>query len=130
MRSTPIPCDEHFRIAQYPSALYSDAVPLARLGFLTQGVLCLFFLVGAVRAIRARNIQRHVELMLRVSALVFGAVVLRLLMALAMQLGLIFDPAYAVVAWLSWALPLAMVEVWPAYKNWHSNRFGPTLHQA
>jgi hypothetical protein len=116
--------------ASVPSALYSDAVPLARLGFLTQGVLCLLFLVGAELAIRARNIQRHAQLMLWVSALVFGAVVLRLLMALAMQFGLIFDAAYGVVAWLSWALPLATVLLWPTYKNWRANRFAPTLHQA
>ena len=116
--------------ASIPSALYSDAVPLARLGFFTQGVLCLLFLAGAVRAIRARNIQRHAELMLRVSALVLGAVVLRLFMALSMQCGLTFDPAYAVAAWLSWVLPLGTVWLWPTYENWRSNRFVSMLRQA
>ena len=116
--------------ASVPSVLYSEAVPLARVSFLTQGILCLIFLVGAVRAIRARNIQRHAQLMLRVSALVFGAVMLRILMALAMQFGLPFEPTYAAVAWLSWALPLAMVSLWPSYKSWSSKRFIPALHQA
>jgi hypothetical protein len=106
--------------ASLPSALYSEAVALARLGFLTQGILCLVFLVGAVRAIRARNIERHAELMLRVSALVFGAVFLRILMALAMQLRLPFDPAYAAVAWFSWVVPLAMVLRWRRGKRWRS----------
>jgi hypothetical protein len=86
-------------------------VPLARLGFLTQGVLCLAFLAGAVWAIRARDIERHARFMLQVGAIVFGAVVLRLMMALAAVLELPFDAAYAATAWLCWALPLAIVSI-------------------
>jgi len=40
-------------IASLPSALASEASPLARLGFLTQGVLCLAILLQAIRAIRS-----------------------------------------------------------------------------
>ena len=100
-----------------PSALQSEAVPVARLGFLTQGVLCLVFLVGGISAIRARNPQRHAQLMLRVSALVSGAIVLRILMAVAMSLGWPFNPTYAALAWLSWSLPLAIVWLWPMFRS-------------
>jgi hypothetical protein len=95
--------------ASLPTALQSDAAPLARLGFFTQGALCLVFLGGAVRAIRERDKGRHVQLMLGVCALVFGAVVLRVMMALAMKCGLPFEPTYSAVAWLSWGIPLALV---------------------
>src|SRR5258708_39763666 len=96
-----------------PSALQSEAVPVARLGFLTQGVLCLVFLGGGVRAIRMRDRHRHTRLMMPVGALVSGAVVLRILMAVAMSLGRPFHPTYAALAWLSWSLPLAVVLFWP-----------------
>lgn len=96
-----------------PSAFHSEAGPVARLGFLTQGVLCLVFLIDGVRAIWMRNRQRHAQMMMRVSALVFGAIVLRALMAVAMSLGWPFDATYAALAWLSWCLPLALVMLWP-----------------
>ena len=105
-----------------PSALQSEATPVARLGFLTQGVLCLVFLVDGVRAIRARDPRRHAQLMLRVSALVFGAIVLRILMAGAMNLGWPFNPTYAALAWLSWSLPLAIVLLWPRHARHSTSR--------
>jgi uncharacterized membrane protein len=52
-------------VAALPAGLQSEAVLLARLGFLTQGVLCVAFLAGAVRAIRSRNIARHARFMLQ-----------------------------------------------------------------
>ena len=100
-----------------PTALQSEAVPMARAGFLAQAILCLLFVIGAVKAIRAHDVQRHAQLMMRVSALVFGAVVLRIMMAVAMSFGLPFDPTYAVVAWLSWLLPLIGVLIWPRCNN-------------
>jgi uncharacterized membrane protein len=96
-----------------PVALRSEALPLARAGFFIQGSLCLVFLIEGVKAIRERDIERHAQLMLRVSALVFGAVVLRIMMAATMSLGLPFDPTYATVAWLSWMVPLMIVSLWP-----------------
>jgi hypothetical protein len=96
-----------------PSALQSEAVPLARLGFFTQGLLCLVFVVGGVGAIRRRDARCHAQLMVWLSAVVSGVIVLRALMAVAMSLGWPFDPTYAALAWLSWLLPLAIVMLWP-----------------
>jgi uncharacterized membrane protein len=106
-----------------PVALRSEALPLARAGFVAQGVLCLVFLLEAIKAARARNIQLHAQLMLRVSALVFGAVILRIMMAVAMSFGLSFDPTYALVAWLSWALPLIFVSLRPGRHDLRRNLF-------
>jgi len=99
-------------IASLPSSLASEASPLARLGFFTQGVLCLAFLLQAIRAIRMGKVERHARLMLCIGAIMFGAVLLRLMMALAVRLQLPFEAAYAIIAWLSWALPLTGVCVW------------------
>lgn len=96
-----------------PCALLSESAPVARLGFLAQGVLCLVFVVGGVRAIEAREVRRHAQMMARLGALVFGVIVLRVALAMAASLGWPFDPTYAVLAWLSWALPLAIVVLWP-----------------
>lgn len=109
-------------VTSLPSALESEAVPVARLGFLAQGVLCLVFLVGGVRAIWRRDFQRHAQLMMRMGALVSGAVVLRALMAVAMTLGWPFNSTYAALAWLSWGLPLAMVMHWPQVRHTVRNR--------
>jgi uncharacterized membrane protein YozB (DUF420 family) len=99
--------------ASLPSALASEAPLLARLGFLTQGVLCLVFLLSAVVAIRAGRASQHARLMLSVGALIFGAVLLRTMMLLTARLELPFEASYSAVAWLSWALPLAAVWLWP-----------------
>lgn len=96
-----------------PSALLSEAGPVARLGFFTQGALCLVFLVGGVRAIWMHDRQRHVRMMMRVSALVLGAIVLRALLAAATSLGWPFEATYTALAWLSWCLPLTLVMLWP-----------------
>jgi uncharacterized membrane protein len=96
-----------------PSALLSESTPVARLGFFVQGVLCLVFLVGGVKAIRAREVRRHAQMMARLSALVFGVIVLRVALAMAASLGWPFEPTYAALAWLSWAVPLAIVVLWP-----------------
>jgi hypothetical protein len=103
--------------ASLPAALQSAAVPLARAGFFAQGVLCLGFLIQAVRAIRAGGVQRHAQLMVAVSALVYGAVLLRAMMATAVSLGLPFDASYAVLAWGSWGLPLTGVALWSRLRN-------------
>jgi uncharacterized membrane protein len=110
-----------------PVALGSESPPFVRAGFFTQGALCLLFLLEGVKAVRARNVQRHAKLMLRVAALVSGAVVLRLMMAVAMKAGLPFDETYAATAWLSWTIPLVVVSLWP----WrHALRRGFPRHYA
>jgi uncharacterized membrane protein len=104
-------------LTSLPTALQSGALPLARIGFLTQGMLCLAFLAAAVRAIRMGDIAQHARLMLQMSAMIFGAVILRIMMALATRCGLPFDTAYVAIAWLSWLLPLGTVSAWPRLRS-------------
>jgi uncharacterized membrane protein len=103
--------------ASLPAAIQSEAVPLARFGFLAQGLLCLALLAAAIRAIRVGNTSLHARLMLQMSATIFGAVLLRVMMALATRTGLPFDAAYGAVAWLSWLLPFAIVSAWPRFRR-------------
>ena len=98
--------------AALPSAIASEAVWVAKLGFLAQGGLCLTLLILALVAIRRGKRARHAQWMQQAAATAFGAVVLRLLLVLAVLLELPFDAAYAVIAWVSWMLPLAAVHVW------------------
>lgn len=58
------------------------------------------------------------------SATIFGAILLRVMMALATHTGLPFDAAYGAVAWLSWLLPFAIVSAWPRFRNhpWAGHR--------
>jgi hypothetical protein len=97
--------------ASLPSALMSEALPFARLGFLVQGVLSLAFLVRALNAIVSGNVERHTRFMLRVSALLLGVILLRLMVLIANEWRATFDISYAIIAWTSWIAPLAMVEV-------------------
>lgn len=98
--------------ASIPGALASLASPATKLGFLTQAVLCLVFLILALRAIRRGNVLVHAQMMMRVSALVFGVVLLRLMTFMVARSDLPFDKAYAAIAWVAWFVPLAGVYFW------------------
>jgi uncharacterized membrane protein YozB (DUF420 family) len=67
--------------AGLPSAVMSNALPLARLGFLAQSALFLALLAQAIAAISKRRVDDHQRAMLRVSAILFSVVVLRLAVA-------------------------------------------------
>jgi hypothetical protein len=97
--------------AALPSALASEALPAARLGFLTQGFLTLFFLIAGFRAIRRGDRENHARFMLCVAAVMSGVVLLRILIYCVLRLELEFDPAYAAIAWLSWGIPLTAMLV-------------------
>jgi hypothetical protein len=96
--------------AGLPSAVVSSALPLARLGFLAQGVLCLVLLAQAIAAISKRRVDDHQRAMLRVSAILFGVVVLRFAVVMLSGTEIRFDIAYAIIAWLSWLAPLVIVQ--------------------
>ena len=62
-------------------------------------------------AIRRRQIARHREWMTRSYAFIFTGVIFRLGLFLLPALGLSFDTAYVVSAWISWPINLAVAEV-------------------
>jgi uncharacterized membrane protein len=104
-------------LAALPTALASEALPLARLGFFVQGILCLMYLAIGYRAARRGNASAHRLSMMSVAALVAGVVLLRIMLAGVALVPLPFDTTYAVLAWLSWTAPLSAVWLWHMYRD-------------
>ena len=98
--------------ASLPCALMSAALPAARAGFMTQGLLSLVLLIQAVQAIWRGQMLRHQRAMLRVVSLLSGVILLRLMVSVVADWPAHFDVAYAVIAWISWLIPLGAAELW------------------
>jgi hypothetical protein len=92
-----------------PVAVMSHSPPLARAGFLAQGLVWLYLLGTAFVAIRRRDVRRHAHLMLAMVAVTTGAVWFRVITGTAIVLHLPFDPVYALAAWSGWLAPLSVV---------------------
>ena len=82
----------------------------ARLGFACLAALWLYTGFRAYRAIRARDVAAHCRWMVRNFALTFAAVTLRLWMPASIVLGIPFENAYPVIAWLCWIPNLVLAE--------------------
>lgn len=89
----------------------------AALGFATLGLLWIGFTGVAVQAARQRKFSRHRAFMLRATALSFGAVTLRLIMAPMMAQGWTVLETYDVTAWACWVPNLILVELWLARQS-------------
>jgi Predicted membrane protein (DUF2306) len=89
-------------------ALASEATAMARAGLFAQGLVCLALLAAAFAAIRSGDVSRHARLMIAMSAVVSGAIWLRLVMAGIVASGAPFDAAYGIAAWACWLVPLAL----------------------
>lgn len=98
-------------VTALPVAVASDASWPARLGFCVQALVWIVLVLAGVRAIRAGDRGRHMRLMLAVAAVASAALWLRLASWATVQLGLPFETAYALAAWLSWLLPLGAVGI-------------------
>ena len=85
--------------------------PLTGLAFALLAVGTLGSTAMAFVAIRRRQIARHQVWMTRSYAFIFTGVSFRLGLMLLPPLGLSFDTAYAVSAWIAWPINLAVAEV-------------------
>lgn len=83
----------------------------AAAGFATLGTLWLGFAALGLAAARRGDTPAHRRFMLRATALTFGAVTLRLMMAPLMAAGWSVDETYQVTAWGCWLPGLALTEV-------------------
>lgn len=102
--------------ASLPSALASDAEPLARAGFFTQGLLAMSCLLAGLWAGR-RRFELHRAAMASLAAIVCGAIVLRLMLYTVVSLRLPFEASYTAIAWASWLLPLAILWLSPLMRR-------------
>ena len=85
--------------------------PLAGLAFALLALGTLASTAMAFVAIRRRQIARHKVWMTRSYAFIFTGVSFRLWVFLLSVLGLSFDTAYVVGAWIAWPINLAVAEV-------------------
>ncbi|MFN8607059.1 MAG: DUF2306 domain-containing protein [Vulcanimicrobiota bacterium] len=83
----------------------------AQIGFSIMAVLWLASAAAAYRAARGRRFRQHERYMVRNYALTFGAVLVRLYLALAMRAGLSFEAVYPFISWLSWVPTLLVAEL-------------------
>lgn len=90
------------------AALGTTHGPVAASGLGLLGVLWVVATVAAVRAAMRRDVETHRRWAIRSFALAFAAVTLRLYLPTAGLLGVSYDAAYPVIAWLCW-LPNLLV---------------------
>jgi len=98
--------------AALPVALFSVATWPARLGFVAQAVVWLTLLILGLYNARIHNHKRHAWLMAGMVALTVSPVLLRILVQVVIAYRMHFAPAYAVIAWISWILPLTVTWLW------------------
>lgn len=98
--------------AALPLAAVSTADLVTRIGFGALAVCWLATTLLAFRAIWRRDIPTHQRWMYRSYALTLAAVTLRIYMPLSQVMGIPFEDAYRVVAWICWVTNLVIVESW------------------
>jgi MFS family permease len=98
---------------------------LAGLAFALLAVGTLGSTAMAFVAIRRRQIARHRVWMTRSYAFIFTGVSFRLGLMLLPTLGLSFEKAYAVSAWIAWPINLAVAEVLLRRRRRPSRRAAP-----
>lgn len=98
-------------ISALPTAVLSDAIGPARLGFFAQGLAWLTLAGLGWRSIRRGRIGSHRVLMLMMAAIASGALWLRALLVPVQWIIVDFEAYYAALAWVSWLVPLAAAAV-------------------
>lgn len=93
-------------------AIYANGGVWAKLSFIITSICWWVFTYLAYRSIKSRQIQRHINFMIRSYTLTLSALTLRLyVMFLPMVIHLQAREMYTLVAWLSW-LPNLMIAEW------------------
>lgn len=93
-------------------AFGSTAGPIATAGFATLAVIWIWVNAQGWRAALQRRFADHRRWMLRSVSLTFGAVTLRLYLAIGMAAGLPFFEVYRATAWISWLPNLILMELY------------------
>jgi uncharacterized membrane protein len=99
-------------VAALVLAMLSSSSWVARSGFGASALLWLYTGWQGFLSVRKGDLQRHRQFMLRNFSLAFGAVTLRLYLVVPVMLGIPFESAYPLIAWISWVPNLLLVEWW------------------
>jgi uncharacterized membrane protein len=92
-------------------ALHAFGGYASRVGFACLALAWLFTGLRAFLAIRRGDVVSHRRWMVRNFALTFAAVTLRLYLPISMGLGIAFEVAYPVIAWLCWVPNILIAEL-------------------
>jgi uncharacterized membrane protein len=93
-------------------ALGATTGPIASAGFGILAILWFLITLQGYRAALAGRFAEHRRWMIRSYALTFGAVTLRLYLAVAIATQMDFAPAYRAISFLAWVPNLLLVEWW------------------
>ena len=93
-------------------ALHAFGGLVPRVGFTLLALAWLYTGLKGYLAIRRRDVTSHREWMLRNFALTLAAVTLRIYLPISMALGIPFETAYPVIAWIAWVPNLVLAEFW------------------
>lgn len=99
-------------LAGLPLAAGSMGGMVAHMGFGADALCWLGTTLMGAWTIWSRDFAAHERWMLRSYAVTLGAVMLRIYTPLSIMAGVSFESAYPVIAWLSWAPNLLVVESW------------------
>jgi len=102
----------------------TTAGPVAGAGFAALALLTIYFTLQGLRTALARRFDEHREWMLRSYAMTAAGITLRLMIPASFMLGLDFFAAYRVIAWASWTVNLALVELYIRRTRRSQQRFG------
>ncbi|MBG1232565.1 DUF2306 domain-containing protein [Aestuariivirga litoralis] len=108
-------------IVSIPMAMHAETGRLASAGFLLLGVSWITCTSAAVIFILCGKISSHRRWMIRSYALTAAAISLRIYMPLSGALGIGFEDAYPVVAWLCWVPNLLFAEIILIYSDRRPN---------
>lgn len=97
-------------VSGFYAAQFAYGGLIARSGFTLLALSWLFTGLMAFLAIRRRDIENHRRWMVRNFSLTFAAVTLRIYLGLSVAVGLQFEIAYPLIAWLCWLPNLLFVE--------------------
>jgi hypothetical protein len=98
-------------------AFYATGGLIAKAGFLSLGVVWIYFTIVAYRAIRVGDVAKHQVCMIYSYAACFAAVTLRIWLPLLTIAFGSFIPAYRVVAWLCWVPNMVFAYFWVRRKG-------------
>jgi uncharacterized membrane protein len=98
-------------------AFYATGGLVAKLGFLSLGILWLYFTSNAYLAAKKSDLDKHKVYMIYSYAACFGAVTLRIWLPLLTIVIGSFIPAYRIVAWLAWVPNLIFAYFWVKRKG-------------
>jgi uncharacterized membrane protein len=104
-------------ITAFPMGVMAYGGLSSQLAFCSMAALWLGSASLAYRSALARQFEAHRRWMIRNYALTFGAVLVRVYLALSRELNLDFATIYPFIAWLSWVPTLIVAETWLVRRN-------------